>query len=153
MATEHEKAASKDTDHLNSFLRGELSAVETYRQVMEMADKGPEGASVRTQLQPAYDSHERRVRLLTEKIRALGGKPSTDSGAWGSFAKAVQGGAKAFGLKAAVAVLEQGEDHGRNDYQRDIPDLSPALRDFVKNTLLAEQLRTHDTVSRLKKTT
>lgn len=136
-----------DIDKLNSFLRGELSAVETYRQVMEKA----ETPAVRASLQPGFDSHSKRTRLLEAKIRQLGGEPSKDSGAWGSFAKAVQGGAKMFGVSAAVSTLEQGEDHGLADYKSDLKELTPQNQEFVRTNLLAEQERSHALMSSLKK--
>lgn len=70
----------------------------------------------------------------------------------GSFAKAVEAGAKAFGEKAAIAALEEGEDHGRNDYRRDIDKLDAATRQVVQERVMPEQQRTHDTLSALKKT-
>lgn len=137
-----------DIKQLNSFLRGELSAVETYRQVLEKA----EDMTVRQQIEPGLNSHSRRALLLGDKIRALGGEPSKDSGVWGTFAKAVEGGAKAFGLSAAISVLEEGEDHGLSDYRADLSELSPASRAFVVRELLPEQQKTHDAMSRIKAT-
>ena len=54
--------------------------------------------------------------MLRDAIVACGGTPAEGSGAWGTFAKVVEGGAKVFGEKAAVAALEEGEDHGLADY-------------------------------------
>lgn len=136
----------QDVDHLNSFLRGELSALETYDQVLEKA----ESPSVRNDLIENRASHARRVELLSAKVRELGGEPSSDSGAWGAFARAMAGGAKVFGLSSAIGVLEEGEDHGVNDYARDLSDLSPATRGFVQSRIAPEQRATHDHLSRLK---
>ena len=80
-------------DQLNSFLRGEISAVETYRQAMEKV----KDVRAVTTLEECQTSHARRVANLREFITRLGGTPSTDSGAWGSFAKLVEGSAAAFG--------------------------------------------------------
>ena len=135
-------------DVLNSFLRGEISAVETYRQALEKVDR----PQVRTQLQDCLQSHAQRVTALSDQIRTLGGSPATSSGVWGSFAKIVEGGAKAFGESAAVAALEEGEDHGRNDYRRDVDKLDARTKQFVQASLIPEQQRTHDTMSTLKKT-
>jgi uncharacterized protein (TIGR02284 family) len=134
-------------DVLNSFLRGEISAVETYRQALEKVKE----AQITSQLQTCMQSHSKRVSALSEQIRSLGGSPETKSGVWGSFAKAVEAGAKTFGEKTAVAALEEGEDHGRNDYRRDIDKLDGAARQFVQSTLIPEQQRTHDAMSALKK--
>jgi hypothetical protein len=48
-------------------------------------------------------------------------------------------------------VLEEGEDHGRNDYQRDAASLGREARLLIEQYLLPEQLRTHAVVSRLKR--
>ena len=134
-------------DVLNSFLRGEISAVETYRQALEKVEQ----TNVKTQLQDYMQSHARRVTRLSDQIRTLGGSPSTSSGVWGTFATAIEGGAKTFGERAAVAALEEGEDHGRNDYKRDISKLDSSTRQLVESRIVPEQQRTHDTMSSLKK--
>lgn len=138
----------QSVDVLNSFLRGEISAVETYRQALEKVER----PQVRDQLQDCMKSHAQRVTLLTEQIRTLGGAPATSSGVWGTFAKAVEGGAKTFGERAAVAALEEGEDHGRNDYRRDLSKLDTVSRQLVESRVVPEQQRTHDAMSQLKKT-
>jgi uncharacterized protein (TIGR02284 family) len=137
----------QSVDVLNSFLRGEISAVETYRQALEKVEK----AQLASQLQDCMQSHKQRVTLLSEQIRTLGGTPSTSSGVWGAFAKAVEGGATTFGEKAAIAALEEGEDHGRNDYRRDVDKLDASSRLIIQERVLPEQQRTHDTLSALKK--
>jgi uncharacterized protein (TIGR02284 family) len=137
-----------DVDQLNSFLRGEISAVETYDQALAKLADRPELARV---LRDCRESHQRRIELLRQEIVRSGGEPATGSGVWGGFARLIQGGAKAFGDKAAIAALEEGEDHGRDDYHRDFDELSPALRALVESKLLPEQQRTHDALSNLKK--
>jgi uncharacterized protein (TIGR02284 family) len=136
-----------DIDHLNSFLRGEISAVETYDQALKKLASNP---SVAPTLRECQTSHQNRAQLLRTQIQSLGGRPADGSGMWGSFAKLVEGGAKTFGEKAAIGALEEGEDHGRNDYRRDLDDLSPPVRDFVQTRILPEQEHTHDAVSSLK---
>lgn len=139
-------ATRTDIDHLNSFLRGERSALETYSQVMERAD----GIVVTTALAQGRDSHAQRVRQLEEKIESLGGQPAMDSGVWGAFAKTVQAGAKLFGVSAAVAVLEEGEDHGLKSYTEGLQELSPACQSFVLNSLFPEQRKTHEMLASLQ---
>jgi uncharacterized protein (TIGR02284 family) len=135
-------------DSLNSLLRGEMSAVETYRQALEKI----KDTSLRMSLTECLDSHQSRVEMLRSRIVQLGGKPSEGSGAWGAFAKLIQGGAKVFGDKAAIAALEEGEDHGLKDYRDEIPKLDAETRGFVETQLLAAQERTHRTISAMKKT-
>jgi hypothetical protein len=136
------------TDHLNSFLRGEISAVETYRMALEKVTAGDPG---RADLEACLASHQERVRLLTEAIIRLGGEPATSSGAWGAFAKAVEGSARVFGDKAAIAALEEGEDHGLRDYRGDLDDLDATARRIVETQLLPQQEQTHRKMSQLKK--
>ena len=140
---------TKDIDQLNSFLRGEISAVETYRQAL---DKLEQTSQARAQLEACRSSHQQRVQMLRQAIQQRGGQPSEGSGAWGSFAKVVEGGAKVFGEKAAIAALEEGEDHGLRDYKQDLDNLDAETLQLVTGQLLPQQEETHRTLSRLKKT-
>ena len=138
----------KTVDALNGFLRGEISAVETYRQAIEKL-----GASAtQLQLEDCRRSHEQRAAKLRKQVARLGGEPAKDSGAWGGFARLVEGGAKAFGERAAVAALEEGEDHGLKLYRNDLDKLDAPSRQFVESDLLPAQERTHQFMSTLKHT-
>ena len=138
----------KDVETLNSFLRGEISAVETYRKALgHVSDDRLRGA-----LEDCQHDHEHRVEELRERIRKLGGEPVESSGLWGTFAKLVQTGADLLGEKAAIQALEEGEDHGLHDYQRDADQVHGEARRFVKMELLPAQKRTHERLSRLKRT-
>jgi len=133
---------------LNSFLRGEMSAVETYRIALEkLAIDSP----ARSRLDACRQSHAERVAALRAKILALGGTPADGSGAWGAMTKAIEKGASAFGDVTAVDALEAGEDHGLRDYRQDLPKLGPAARDLVTTQLLPQQEHTHRTLSDLKR--
>lgn len=135
-----------EVDQLNSFLRGELSAAESYRLALDKFPSSPH----RNVFQDCAASHELRARLLADEVRRLGGTPASSSGAWGAFTKLVEGGAAVVGENATIAVLEEGEDHGRNDYQRDLDKLTPTTRRLIESRVYPEQLRTHDALSRLK---
>jgi hypothetical protein len=131
---------------LNGFLRGEISAVETYRQAIEKLSS----SASRVELEDCRRSHERRVQQLREEVTRQGGVPAQDSGAWGSFARLVEGGAKTFGEKAAISALEEGEDHGLKLYRSDIEKLDPVARRFIERDVLPAQERTHHTLSAIK---
>ena len=137
-----------NVDRLNAFLRGEISAVETYKMALDKVDPG---SPSRATLEENRRSHEERARILRSEILALGGEPSTSSGAWGVWAKAVEGGAKIVGEKAAIAALEEGEDHGLKEYRIDDKDLDPKVRQIVTSQLLPQQQQTHQRMSSLKK--
>ncbi|MBC8068146.1 MAG: DUF2383 domain-containing protein [Deltaproteobacteria bacterium] len=140
-----EATAERDVDRLNAMLRGERAAVETYTQCIEKLN----GSGIATQLATLKSSHAARVVKLTSRINLLGGAADTTSGAWGAFAKLVEGGAAVFGEKPAIAALEEGEDHGKKDYA-DLEDLTDSTRSFVVTELVPEQKRTHDAMRAIK---
>lgn len=135
-------------DALNSLLRGEISSVETYTQALSKI----QDLQIQAQLEDCRASHLHRAQALKTKIQELGGRASEGSGVWGAFSKLVEGGAKVFGMKAAISALEQGEDFGKKDYQTALPKLAPELRSFVEAQLWPEQEKTHQIVSNLKHT-
>ncbi len=137
---------SKTIDRLNSFLRGEISAVETHQMAIEKLSKASYIAALRDNLV----SHEVRARSLREEIIKHGGTPDKGSGLWGTFAKLVEGGGALFGDKSAIAALEEGEDHGRDAYKKELENAEPAERPFIQR-LLDKQLKSHDVISGLKK--
>jgi hypothetical protein len=141
-------AQKSSIDQLNHYLRGEISAVETYRMALDKLDAG---STARSELESCLQSHQARVTLLQEAIVAAGGTPVEGSGPWGMFAKIVEGGARILGDKLAVAALEEGEDHGLKDYKVNIAELDTSARTLVSRSLVPEQQRTHDRMSSLKK--
>ena len=81
---------------LNSLLRGEISAAETYRMAIDkVADTG--NAPNAGLLREIQEEHGRAAQGIRDRIRELGGEPSDSSGAWGAWAKTVQGTANLFG--------------------------------------------------------
>jgi uncharacterized protein (TIGR02284 family) len=142
-------ATKSSVDQLNSFLRGELSAVETYRMAIDKLDAN---SPTRMEVEACMASHQERVTALREAIISLGGDPSDSSGPWGVFAKAVEGTAKVFGEKAAIAALEEGEDHGLRDYRDELDDddLDIQSKALLTSRLLPAQQATHDRMSALK---
>ena len=126
-----------DVTALNSFLRGELTAVKTYEQcIAHVAD-----AHTVFQLRMLQASHNHRAKALRKRIQALGGEPSADAGVWGGIKQTIQAGAGLFGPGIALTVLEQGEEHGLADYERSVGRLSPLQRAFVETEVLPEQRR------------
>ncbi|MES2657986.1 MAG: DUF2383 domain-containing protein [Verrucomicrobiota bacterium] len=118
----------------NKLLRGELSAIETYSQALEKFDREPENAT----LEQIRLEHEENAELLREHLSQMGAVPDTDSGAWGSFAKAVEGTAKLLGESAALAALIEGEQHGIREYEEalDDPGVMEEAKTSIRETLL-----------------
>ena len=132
---------------LNDLLKDELVAIETYNQALA---KLSAELTARVDLEQCRASHSERARRLEELIGGLGGNPTKRTGLWGALAKLIQGGAQMLGSKAAIAALEEGEDHWLRDYQDSLGKLDPATARTVRDELLPAQLRTHDTMSALQ---
>jgi uncharacterized protein (TIGR02284 family) len=129
----------EQTDTLSRLLRGELSAVETYSQALEKVGDDSGG----TTLREIARQHREAANVLTEHLVRFGGKPEDDSGAWGAFAGAVMGTAKLFGNQAAWEALQQGEEHGVNQYEDALDDehLPEECRILIETQLLPAQRR------------
>jgi uncharacterized protein (TIGR02284 family) len=109
----HAFADQNTISQLNELLRGEISAVETYRQALEKVGDEPGSDKLRT----ALEDHKQAVTTLTAEVKRLGGVPSTDSGAWGAWAQTVTASAKILGDEAALKALKEGEEHGIKEYK------------------------------------
>jgi hypothetical protein len=111
---------------LKSLLQGEMSAVETYEKALGKVDGAPEG----TQLRQIWSDHSQAVSLLRDLLIRYNGEMPSSSGAWGTFANAVQATANVFGDAAALKALKEGEEHGVKDYDAALGNT--AVADDVK---------------------
>ena len=141
------QATTTDVTALNSLLRGEMSALETYRDARE---KLGEESGLGAELLPIQLDHRDAADALWHHIEQHGGKPSEGSGPWGAFAKTVEGTAELLGDKAVLKALKEGEEHGFKDYQdaledKDLPEDCKAL---IRG-LLAKQREHIATLDRL----
>lgn len=107
------KTNEKYMKKLKALYRGELSAVETYKQAMEKFESEPEIM----RLQSFVNDHEEAVKFFESKIESMGDHTEHDSGAWGTTAKTVMGAAKFFGDTSTLKALEEGEEHGLSEYK------------------------------------
>lgn len=132
-------------DVCNRLLRGELSALETYRQTIRKF----EGDPAVTTLRQIQAEHEYAAELLRNNVLEMGGEPSTDSGAWGAFANSVQGIAKLFGESTALTGLQQGEEHGLDDYEDALEDddVMASCKEMIRAELMP---RTRQHISSLQ---
>lgn len=128
--------------NLNSLLRGEISAVETYDQAITHLQD-----SQIDDLIANRDCHRKRVDLLSGNIRSHGGTPDATSGVWGGFARLVERGASLIGEKSVIAALEEGEDRGLAQY-RHPGELDPSSIQLIQTVLLPRQLETHERMRR-----
>src|SRR3954466_11694507 len=124
---------------LNSLLRGEISAVETYAQAIRKIgeDQGADAAELRRIAQ----EHGEHAQDLRARVRTLGGDPDESAGAWGALVQTIEGTARLFGDSTALRALREGEEHGLRDYQDSLSELDAESRRLVQDVLLPAQLR------------
>jgi uncharacterized protein (TIGR02284 family) len=141
------QTTTNDLTALNSLLRGEMSAIETYRQAVEKL--GDSGFGVE-ELRGLQRDHRDAADALWHHIEQHGGKPSEGSGPWGTFAKTVEGAATMLGNTAALKALKEGEEHGLKDYQDALEDKNlPADCQAMLRGLMSTQSGHLATIDRL----
>jgi len=118
---------------LNSLLRGEIAATETYQQAFAKLGDDP----MTMNLRQIHVDHREAANELRQHVHSHGGKPDQGSGVWGAFAKVFEGTAKTFGAATAIKALKEGEEHGKADYQEALKDAG--LPEDCK-TLIASKL-------------
>jgi uncharacterized protein (TIGR02284 family) len=127
---------------LNSLLRGEISAAETYKMAIDkVADGNTSGLASAGLLREIQEEHGRAAQGLRDRIRELGGEASDSSGAWGAWAKTVQGTMNLFGDASALKSLKEGEEHGLKDYQEAVDDVDATTAQLIANQLIPAQQR------------
>jgi len=136
-------------DEIYHILRGEVSAVEAYSQVMEKIKADPEAA----RLQEFLRDHRSAVEYWRDQVEDTNVAASTDSGPWGTMVQAFVGSAKLFGNRAALTSLLEGEEHGLKEYQEllESPDLPPDDKAHIRDVLIPNQERHINSVKALIK--
>jgi len=124
------------TTGLNRLIRGELSAVETYRQALDKMKDSPEAI----ELHALMVEHRSAVQRLREQVEHHGGNPANTSGTWGTWAKFIEGAAQLFGNAAALKALKEGEEHGIEEYEKFLADenVDQDCKNLVRTELLPQ---------------
>lgn len=131
------RAMKAQTEPLNRLFRGELAAIETYRQALQKVGKEP-GV---LELIRMENEHRDAADALEQRIIECGGEPASTSGVWGSFAQAAEGAAQLFGNIAALKTLREGEQFGTREYEQAIQDqdFDPESKMLIESNLLPKQ--------------
>jgi uncharacterized protein (TIGR02284 family) len=139
--------ASKLVDQLNSLLRGEISAAETYRMAIDKvaADATPNAGLLRE----IQEEHGRAAQGIRDRIREIGGEAADSSGAWGAWAKTVQSTMNLLGDTSSLKALKEGEEHGLHDYERAVKDVDSTSAQLLQNQLIPAQRRHIDLLDQL----
>ncbi len=135
------------TSDLTKLLCAEMSAVETYNQAIESFHHEDDIQ----QLEIARDCHVKRVDTLAGTLYALGGSPTESSGIWGKTSRALDAGGEVVTDKMAVALLEEGEERGIQQYRElvETTKADPAIQTLATQ-LLTQQEETQRIVKALQ---
>jgi hypothetical protein len=146
IAAEHSSAV----ETLDSLLRGEISAAETYAMAIDKVADGDKSHVTDVQmLRDMQADHGRAAQQLRARIRDLGGSPSDSSGAWGVWAKTVEGAASLFGDRAALKALKEGEEHGLKQYEQSCDEIDMTSAQLISSELIPAQQRHINLLNRL----
>mgnify|MGYP002411140049 CR=1 FL=1 len=118
-------------DTLNELLKGELMAIDIYREAENM--QGDE--QVMVMLEQFAKDHEEHARILADRVRDLGGTPVTSTGMAGAMAGMSS---KINALRGPSHLLQQvydGEDKGVHAYEDRIDELDPQSQDLVNEIM------------------
>lgn len=134
-------------ERMSTLIRGEISAIETYVQALEKVDE-PTAADT---LQVLKRNHIDATNTLRREVHALSAAPPTDSGAWGTFVKAIEGTATLLGDVAALRALREGEELGVRLYEKALEDdrLPGESRRLIREKLLPRQKTHVETIRQL----
>jgi bacterioferritin (cytochrome b1) len=131
---------SQSVEQLNSLLRGEIAAAETYRMAIDKFSQSSHSSDVGL-LQGIQEEHSRAAQTIRDRIRELDGEASDASGAWGVWAKLVQGLADMVGDTSSLKALKEGEEHGLKDYQAALDRVDSTSRQLMQNQCIPSQER------------
>jgi len=137
----------RDADHseavrqLNSLLRGEIAASETYRMAIDKLIEDGRNPGEAAMLRQMQREHIRAAEVFRKRIAELGGVSEDSSGGWGAWAKVAMGAAQIFGSSSVLHVLRDGEDHGLKEMRAAIDNLDAESAELVEKVMIPAQER------------
>ncbi|MGH7694448.1 MAG: DUF2383 domain-containing protein [Gemmatimonadaceae bacterium] len=121
---------------LNSLLRSEISATESYMQAI------PRFSSDVEALREIAREHGQAVTELRAAIQRAGGIPDESSGVFPALPlKMVNGPAQVFGDAAALKALKDVEERALDEYQDAIQRLDGSGISWISDTLIPAQIK------------
>ncbi len=126
-------------DKLKNVIQGEMSALETYDQVIDKFNGRPEVEHLRT----IRSDHSNAVNTLKGHYLEEADSAPGGSGIWGGIAKTVTGAAKVGGEESSLKALKQGEKRGEKEYNEllSCDGVPKDISSFIKEVALPNQKR------------
>ncbi len=126
---------------LDTYLRGEISAAETYRIAIEGLQSNPAAPTNLAALREIQQEHGRAAQALRDRIRQLGGEASDSSGLWGTWARLATSVANLFGNSTSLKALKEGEEHGLREYAEALEEIDVTSAELLGQQLIPAQQR------------
>lgn len=128
---------ANSSSQLDDLIRGEMAAVKTYDTALEKVKDEKELSKLKMIREDHVNAVAKLKTFATGDIK----EDTKTSGVWGAFTTAYTGGAKLFGNEAALKVLNQGEEHGVNEYKEALEDdnIKPELKQMIRTQFLPKQ--------------
>jgi bacterioferritin (cytochrome b1) len=124
---------------LNTFLRGEISASETYRMAIDKLIEDEIDPARVSELRQLQAEHIKAAEQIRRRIVQSGGKPVDSSGPWGAWAKFAVGTAEIFGDTATLRAIKDGEAHGLKEFNDGLVHLNTESAELIRNHLIPAQ--------------
>ncbi len=123
----------------NKVLRGEISAVEAYKQVIEKFKDDSQLSIIKSICSEHISTVDKLKKHIVDK--ADYDSPDDKSGVWGVFVSTFIGTAKALGDTATLKALNEGEEHGLNQYVQMLESdlLTQEDKNLIKNEFIPVQ--------------
>lgn len=127
-------SATYDTERLNTLLCCELSACDTYAEVLARIGNHWGSAT----LHHILVDHREAADWLRDRIRQAGSTPVESPGLWSAFASLVFDEAALVGMATVLAALKQGEQYGINEYEEAMhsEDVDEDCREHIQTRLI-----------------
>lgn len=124
---------------IEQILRGEISAVEAYEEVMKKVSTKPDI----DRFLSFKEDHERAKNYWRGRASQQLTSPPETSGVWGSTVEGIVKSASLLGDKTALRALMAGEEHGMKEYKELLQsdDVSEADKRFIREELMPAQER------------
>ena len=134
---DHDQAARQ----LNSLLRCEIAASETYRMAIDKLIQDGRDPKQVAILRVMQREHVQVAQIFRKRIAEMGGVSDDSSGGWGAWAKVAMGTAQLFGDSAALHALKDGEEYGLKEMRSAIENLDAESAELVEKAMIPAQRR------------
>ncbi len=131
---------SKVVRTLNSLLRSESSATESYSQAIpRVGGSRPSDVEV---LRTIAKEHVRVVQKIRAAIERVGATPDESSGVWPAFnKKPVDGPGKVFGDAVTLQALRDGEERGLEDYREALERVNDTTGALIAEEIIPARVK------------